>query len=76
MEELPHTNNHRTVPTLGALPMGPAFGAAGRRIDEPTEVTQLVISPPGFGHTFIPGAFTWGFKTVATKRYRASEVVS
>jgi len=67
MEELPHTNNYRTVPTPGALPMDPIFGVVERRIDQLAEVTQPITSPSGFDHTFILGA--QGFSRAAAVRF-------
>ena len=71
MGGLPHTNNRRTVPTPGAPPIDPIIRAARRRIDELAEVTQLVTSPSGFGHTFVLAACARRSNPMAGRCYRA-----
>lgn len=51
MEELPHTDNHHTVPIPAAVPEESMPGVAQSRIDKIAKVKQAVPIPPSFHHT-------------------------
>ena len=62
MGELPHADDHRTVPTPGVCSEESILGVASKRIDEIAEVPQSITSPFSSDHNSDLGTRASGSK--------------